>query len=140
MILSQGFPSNLPNTPVITSTFLNGQGGPLYRPLNANHLQNAQQWNLTVDHQFGNNYSVSAAYVANKGTRLLSDVAPINTLNPVASLHGPATVRHFPTRPNYAGWSTGAVSGMGGRRCRHAHHRWRKHSCRFLNIVHPFKV
>jgi hypothetical protein len=84
MILSQGFPSNLPSKPVITSTFLNGQGGPLYRPLNANRLQNAQQWNLTVDHQFGNDYSVSAAYVANKGTRLLSDVAPINTLNPTA--------------------------------------------------------
>ncbi len=42
----------------------------------------AQQWNFTVDHQFTNNFYVSAAYVANKGTRLLSDIAPINTLNP----------------------------------------------------------
>ena len=82
MILSQGFPGNLPNKPVIDATFLNGQGGPLYRPLNANRLQNAQQWNLTVDHQFGSNFSGSVAYVANKGTRLLSDVAPINALNP----------------------------------------------------------
>jgi len=82
MILSQGFPSNLPSKPQIDSTFLNGQGGPLYRPLNANRLQNAQQWNLTVDHQFGNNFTASVAYVANKGTRLLSDIAPINTLNP----------------------------------------------------------
>ena len=82
LILSQGFPSNLPSKPVINSTFLNGQNGPLYRPLNANRLQNAQQWNLTVDHELGNNFVVSAAYVANKGTRLLSDIAPINTLNP----------------------------------------------------------
>ena len=114
MILSQGFPSNLPSTPEIDATFLNGQGGPLYRPLNANRLQNAQQWNLTVDHQFGNNFSVSAAYVANKGTRLLSDVAPINTLNPSLLSMGQSTVRHFPTRPSQSRWSTCAISRMGG--------------------------
>jgi Carboxypeptidase regulatory-like domain len=82
MILSQGFPSNLPRTPVISPSFLNGQGGPIYRPLNANRLPYSQQWNLTVDHQFTNNLYVSGAYVANKGTRLLSAVAPINALNP----------------------------------------------------------
>jgi hypothetical protein len=82
MILSQGFPSNLPKTPVISPSFLNGQGGPLYRPLDANRLPYSQQWNFTVDHQFTNNFYISAAYVANKGTRLLSDVAPINVLNP----------------------------------------------------------
>ena len=139
MMLSEGFPSNLPNKPVISSTFLNGQGGPLYRPLNANHLQNAQQWNLTVDHQFGNNYSVSAAYVANKGTRLLSDVAPPNTLNPTLLSMGqiymtfsnPAKLRWTEYRPHIQdGWI----------RCKRAHPRWRKRSCRFPNTAHLFRV
>jgi hypothetical protein len=82
MILSQGFPSDLPKTPVISSSFLNGQNGPVYRPSDANRLPYAQQWNFTVDHQFTNQFYISAAYVANKGTRLLSAVAPINTLSP----------------------------------------------------------
>ncbi len=82
LILSQGFPSNIQKGPVINTTFLNGQNGPLYRPSDANRLPYAQQWNFTVDHQFTNNFYISTAYVANKGTRLLSDVAPINTLNP----------------------------------------------------------
>ena len=82
LILSQGFPAYIPKTPVISSTFLNGQNGPIYRPSEANRLPYAQQWNFTVDHQFTNNFYISAAYVANKGTRLLSDIAPINTLDP----------------------------------------------------------
>lgn len=82
LILSQGFPSNLQKNPVVSSAFLNGQSGPVYRPAEANRLPYAQQWNFTVDHQFTNNFYVSAAYVANKGTRLLSNIAPINTLNP----------------------------------------------------------
>jgi Carboxypeptidase regulatory-like domain len=82
MILSQGFPANLPSSAQISSSFLNGQSGPLYRPSTANRLPYGQQWNLTVDHEFTNNFYVSAAYVANKGSRLLSDVDPINTLNP----------------------------------------------------------
>jgi hypothetical protein len=82
MMLNQGFPSNIPKNPDISPSFDNGQNGPLYRPLNANRLPYSQQWNFTVEHQFTNNLYVSAAYVANKGTRLLSDVQPINVLNP----------------------------------------------------------
>jgi hypothetical protein len=82
LILSQGFPSTIQKNPVVSPTFLNGQSGPVYRPAEANRLPYAQQWNFTVDHQFTNNFYISAAYVANKGTRLLSNVAPINTLNP----------------------------------------------------------
>ena len=82
MILSEGFPANLPKTPVISSSFLNGQDGPSYRPSDANRLPYAQQWNFTVEHQFTSHLYVSAAYVANKGTRLLSAILPINALNP----------------------------------------------------------
>src|SRR5262249_1348772 len=74
MILSEGFPANLPKTPVISSSFLNGQDGPSYRPSDANRLPYAQQWNFTVEHQFTSHLYVSAAYVANKGTRLLSAI------------------------------------------------------------------
>ena len=41
-----------------------------------------QQWNLTVEHQFTNDIFISAAYVANKGTRLPSRTAPLNALDP----------------------------------------------------------
>jgi len=58
MILSEGFPSTLQRTPEISPSFLNGQGGPLYRPLDANRLPYSQQWNFTVDHQFTNNFYV----------------------------------------------------------------------------------
>ena len=87
-ILSQGLPQNFTQPPVISSTFLNGQGSqgppstPLYRPFDANRLPYAQQWNLSVEHQFSANFYVNAAYVANKGTRLPSSNVPLNVLNP----------------------------------------------------------
>jgi Carboxypeptidase regulatory-like domain len=81
-LLSQGFPAVSQLPPFISSTFDNGQNGPLYRPFNANREPYAQQWNLTIDRQLPRNFTVSAAYVANRGTRLLSNIDPINTLNP----------------------------------------------------------
>jgi hypothetical protein len=81
-ILSQGFPSIAQKPPFIDSGFDNGQGGPLYRPFDANRVAYAQQWNLTIDHEFSNNFYISAAYVANKGSRLPSNTAAINALNP----------------------------------------------------------
>ncbi|PYV84729.1 MAG: hypothetical protein DMG05_24085, partial [Acidobacteria bacterium] len=47
-ILSQGFPQDFNRPPFIDSTFLTGQDGTLYRPLDANRLPYSQQWNLTV--------------------------------------------------------------------------------------------
>jgi len=81
-VLSQGFSQNFVHPPFIDPTFLNGQGGPNYRPLDGNRLPYTQDWNLTIEHQFTNNLYVSTAYVGNKGTRLYSDTAPINALNP----------------------------------------------------------
>ena len=82
-ILSDGFPvdaSQLP--PVIDSTYLNGLDGPQYKPFEANRRAYAQQWNLSIEHQFGANFTVTGAYVGNKGTRLPTRSLPLNTLNP----------------------------------------------------------
>jgi len=83
MILSQGFtvnPSLLP--PLIDSTLLNGLDGPQYKPFDANRRAYAQQWNLSIEHQFGTNFTLDGAYVGNKGTRLPTRQLPLNTLNP----------------------------------------------------------
>ena len=81
-LLSQGFPQTFTHPPVISSSFLNGQGAPLYRPFDAGRLPYTQQWNLTVEHQFTSDLYLSAAYVGNKGTRLASALAAPNVLNP----------------------------------------------------------
>ena len=81
-ILSQGFPQNFPHPPLIDSAADNGLGSIFYRPFDADRLPYAQQWNLTLEHQFTGNFYVSGAYVANKGTRLNSQTLPINALSP----------------------------------------------------------
>ena len=81
-LLSQGLPQTFQRPPFLTPTFDNGQNGPYYRAVNANRLPYSQQWNLTIEHQFTSNSYVSAAYLGNKGTRLLSQEAAINALNP----------------------------------------------------------
>jgi hypothetical protein len=82
-ILSEGFPPIPPEQrpPFIDPSFRNGQSL-TYRPFDANRLGYAQQWNLTLEHQFTENFYVSAAYVGNKGTRLASVTAPLNALDP----------------------------------------------------------
>jgi len=82
-ILSQGFPE-VPadkRPPFMDPSYRNGRGLN-YRPFDANRLSYAQQWNLSIEHQFTDNFFVSAAYVGTKGTRLPSTTAPINAINP----------------------------------------------------------
>jgi hypothetical protein len=81
-LLSEGLPQNFQRPPFLDPSFDNGQNGPVYRPFEANRLPYSQQWNLTVEHQFKHEFMVSAGYVANKGTRLLSHEAGINALDP----------------------------------------------------------
>jgi hypothetical protein len=82
-ILSEGFPPIPPEQrpPFIDPSFRNGQSL-TYRPFDANRLGYAQQWNLTLERQFTENFYISAAYVGNKGTRLASVTAPLNALDP----------------------------------------------------------
>ncbi|HYK89418.1 MAG TPA: carboxypeptidase regulatory-like domain-containing protein [Acidobacteriota bacterium] len=79
-----GFPapdaSQIP--PFIDTTKQNGKGYPTYRPVEANRLPYAQQWNLTIEHQLDKDTMLSVAYVVNKGTRLPSNNVPINVLDP----------------------------------------------------------
>ncbi len=81
-LLQNGFPQNFDRPPFINRTALNGQNAPNYRPFDANQEPRAQQWNLSVDHQFTQNLHMSVAYVGNHGARLLSQLAPLNALNP----------------------------------------------------------
>jgi hypothetical protein len=83
-LLQNGFPDTFTPPPNLTYGADNGVsvGAGDYRPFDANRLPYAQQWNLTVEHQFSENFYISAAYVGNKGTRLPSAVAPLNAINP----------------------------------------------------------
>jgi hypothetical protein len=83
-LLQNGFPQNFTPPPNLTLGADNGLSVGLgnYRPFDANRLPYSQQWNLTVEHQFTENFYISAAYVGNKGTRLPSAEAPLNALNP----------------------------------------------------------
>ncbi len=94
-LLQDGFPANPNPPPFIDSTFRNGQSIGLYRPSDAGRPSYAQQWNLTIEHQFTENFYISTAYVANKGTRVLSRVAPLNVLNPSLLSMGPALFDEF---------------------------------------------
>jgi hypothetical protein len=81
-LLQNGLPQNFTPPPFIDSSFLNGQNAPNYRPVDANRRPYTQQWNFTIERQVGKNVRITAAYVGNKGTRLLSQVNAINALNP----------------------------------------------------------
>ncbi|MGH9401508.1 MAG: carboxypeptidase regulatory-like domain-containing protein, partial [Terriglobia bacterium] len=112
-LLQNGLPQNFTPPPFINESSLNGQGGPNYRPFNANQVPYAQQWNLTVQHQFSQNTHVSVGYVASHGARLLSQIDPINALNPSYLSMGSELYDQF--QPNqasldgvsqpYAGWA-----------------------------------
>jgi len=81
--LSSGFPLAPPTLPTLESTFDNGGFmNSAYRPRTANRLPYAQQWNLTIERQFTSRDYITASYVGTKGTRLLSNIAPINALDP----------------------------------------------------------
>ena len=108
-----GFPiDRLPKPPFIDPAFLNGQSGPNYRPTDANRLSYSQQWNLTVERELAKNTMVSVAYVANKGTRLPSQLLPINVLNPSLLSQGSRLTDQFTAGGQtvggvaepYAGW------------------------------------
>jgi hypothetical protein len=81
-LLQNGLPQDFQRPPFIDESYLNGQGGPNYRPFNSNRRPYAQQWNFTIEHQLSNNSYFNLAYVGNKGTRLPSQTAPINAVDP----------------------------------------------------------
>ncbi len=88
-LLQSGLPQTFQQPPFISQTFLNGQYPPTYRPFDANRRAYSQQWNLAIEHQFSNKLNVNASYVGSKGTRLPSNVNPLNALNPTLLSMGP---------------------------------------------------
>jgi len=83
LLLQDGFTSKTYDVPPFFDlTFDNGKYPGLYREFNGGRPPYMQQWNLTVEHQFTPDFYISTAYVANKGTRIISQDAPLNVLNP----------------------------------------------------------
>ncbi len=83
LLLQNGFTGKtFDRPPFFNVTFDNGKYPGLYREFNGGRPPYMQQYNLTVEHQYTNDFYTSTAYVANKGTRIISDVAPLNVLNP----------------------------------------------------------
>jgi len=119
-LLQNGLPQNFQHPPVIDPSYLNGTGGtggvggPNYRPFDSNRRPYSQQWNLTIEHQFTNNFYFNVAYVGNKGTRLPSRTVPINALDPKYLSMGQALYDNFgPTDTSldgvpvpYPGWAS----------------------------------
>lgn len=79
--IQNGFPQNFTRPPFITSDFRNGQSI-LYRPADANRRPYSQQWNLTIERELPQSMFLSVAYVGSKGTRLPSNLQPLNRLDP----------------------------------------------------------
>lgn len=112
-LLQNGVPQTFQKPPFLNAGFLNGQNAPNYRPFDANQVPRTYQWNLTVDHQIKENFHVTAAYIGNHGSRLLSQLDPINALNPSLLSQGSALFDQF--APNqtaldgvnqpYTGWA-----------------------------------
>lgn len=80
--LQNGFPQNYLRPPFIDAGFRNGQTIGLYRGFEHGRPPYAQQWNLTIEREMAKDFYVTAGYVANKGTRLISAVAAVNALDP----------------------------------------------------------
>lgn len=111
--LDQGFPiDKVKKPPFIDPAFANGQGI-LYRAKDANRLSYSQQWNFTVERQVTGNAMVSLAYVGSKGTRLPSQLLPLNVLPPsllsmgsrLTDTFGPNSTTLDGVAAPYAGWA-----------------------------------
>ncbi len=82
-LFNQGFTdAQYQAPPFYDLSFDNGKYPGVYREFNKGHLPNSQQWNVTVEHQFTKEFYMDVAYVGNKGTHLISQIAAPNVLNP----------------------------------------------------------
>lgn len=116
-----GFPQNFSMPPLISPTVANTQGASIVERKTGGTIPYAQQWNMTLERQFGNNLLISGAYVANKGTHLYDSLGlnqlPFNYFGLGAAVLGsninsPAAVAAGIRQP-YAGfaetWGTRAT-------------------------------
>jgi hypothetical protein len=68
--------------PFFALDFANGKNPGLYRAFQTAKQPYMQQFNFTVEKQFTDDFYISAAYVGNKGTHLISQMLPLNAVNP----------------------------------------------------------
>lgn len=120
-LYSQGFTgAQYQAPPFFNLTFDNGKYPGVYREFNKGRLPYTQQWNLTIEHQFSRDFYVTAAYVANKGTHLISGIASQNVLNPSLLSMGNALFDQFSPGETtldgvsipYAGWVEQLTNGQ----------------------------
>lgn len=69
--LDNGFPPVTAVPPVYDPTLLNNQGIAVYRR-ESGRLPRIYNWNFTIQRQITNNLTIEAAYVGNRGTRLIT--------------------------------------------------------------------
>lgn len=111
-LLQNGVPQNFAKPPFVDPSFANGLNAPNYRPFDSNELPRSQQWNFTIEHQLAPSMYLAVGYVGNKGTRLLSQVNPINVLDPALlsmrerlfDQFAPGQTELHGVRIPYAGW------------------------------------
>lgn len=63
-------------------------------------------WNLTIEHQFGSDWVLRAAYVGNKGTFLYNDQKALRESNPAVYIPGASTDANTQERRLYPNFST----------------------------------
>ncbi|HEU4981451.1 MAG TPA: TonB-dependent receptor [Acidobacteriaceae bacterium] len=113
-------PASVGPTQDISSDFDNGQGAPMYRPLDGNRRPYSSQWNVTIGKELPGNTGVTLSYVGTKGTHLPSALSQLNVLNPFDSritalgsdlnvsynsANGPATFAADGVAVPYVGWA-----------------------------------
>jgi len=76
-----GFPQNFNRPPTISPTVANTQGAAIVERATGGMIPYSQQWNLTIERQFGNALMLSGAYVANKGTHIY-DALNVSQVHP----------------------------------------------------------
>jgi carboxypeptidase family protein len=77
-----GFPSYTPPSNITNPTLLTGTGSANYVAPDYGRPGMTQNWSLEVQHQLATDLILSVAYVGTHATRLHSNLAQINTINP----------------------------------------------------------
>lgn len=80
--LRDGFPQDFRREPAIDPTFLNRNAGSFVEQ-SAAAMPRTQNWNFSIQRELSNNLQFEAAYIATRGTRLISpQLVRINQLDP----------------------------------------------------------
>jgi hypothetical protein len=120
-LFNQGFSGAQYQTPPFFDlSYANGKYPGVYREFNNGQLPYTQQWNLTVERQVTKDLHVTAAYVGNKGTHLISGITSPNVLNPGLLNMGNPLFDQFTAGQNtlhgvsvpYAGWFEQMTNGQ----------------------------